>query len=73
MLSEAGFGVETEEDRTRAGIDFFAAMAAASQGGPPPFGLHVLFGPEWPVRAANNRKALADGALVATVMVARAI
>ena len=73
MLSDAGFGVETEEDRTRAGIDFFVAMTAAFRGGPPPFGLHVLFGSEWPVRAANNRTALEDGTLVATLMVARAI
>ena len=73
MLTDAGFGVETEEDRTRAGIDFFTAMAAGAQDGPPPFGLHVLFGPEWPVRAGNNRKALEDGTLVATVIVARAV
>jgi hypothetical protein len=72
MLSDAGFGVETEEDRTQAGIDFFRAMAAAARGGPPPFGLHVLFGSEWPVRARNNLKALEDGTLVATVLVARA-
>jgi SAM-dependent methyltransferase len=73
MLSDAGFGVDTEEDRTQAGIDFFTAMRAASEGGPPPFGLHVLFGPEWPVRAGNNLKALEDGTLAATVMVARAV
>ena len=73
MLSDAGFGVETEEDRTRAGIDFFVAMTAAYQDGPPPFGLHVLFGPEWPVRVRNNQQALEDGTLVATLMVARAI
>ena len=73
MLSDAGFGVETEEDRTTAGIDFFVAMADAYRDGPPPFGLHLLFGPEWPVRAGNNRKALEDGTLVATVMVARAV
>ena len=73
MLADAGFGVETEEDRTQAGIDFFAGLAAASQGGPPPFGLHVLFGPEWPLRAAHNRQALEDGRLVAVVMVARAL
>ena len=72
-LSVAGFGVETEEDRTQAGIDFFVAMTAASQDGHPPIGLHVLFGPEWPVRAGNNRRALEDGTLVATVMVARAV
>ena len=73
MLSDAGFGVDTEEDRTQACIDFFVAMTAASQDGHPPIGLHVLFGPEWPVRAGNNRRALEDGTLVATVMVDRAV
>ena len=73
MLSDAGFGIETEQDRTQSGIDFFAAMAAASQDGPPPLGLHVLFGSEWPVRAGNNRRALEDGTLVATAMIALAV
>ena len=73
LLGDAGFGVETEEDRTQAGIAFFVAMSRSAQDGPPPFGLHVLFGPEWPARSANNRAALEDGTLAATVMVARAV
>lgn len=47
LLADAGFEVLETRDRTAESAAWFEAMAAraAAQGGPPPVGLHLLFGP----------------------------
>lgn len=43
LLDRAGFQIETIEDRSAFGIEFFRQRLAASAG-PPPLGLHLLMG-----------------------------
>lgn len=53
LLTAAGFRIQTETDRTAFGIEFFHEMARTNQDGPPPFGMHLLFGSSAPIKIAN--------------------
>lgn len=71
-LAEAGFALEAERDRRNFAIDFFRPMQARLAGsGPPPLGLHVLMGPEAPVKIANMIAMLEEGQIAPVEMIAR--
>jgi MPBQ/MSBQ methyltransferase len=71
LLEQAGFSVESVEDRSAAGIAFFHRRLAAAAEGPPPVGLHLLLGPTARDKFENVLKGLEDGALAAVAMIAR--
>ena len=53
MLEEAGFDVESQTDRTSFALDFFTELQRRAAAGPPPLGLHLLMGEDFPAKAAN--------------------
>ncbi|MHC4077982.1 MAG: class I SAM-dependent methyltransferase [Planctomycetota bacterium] len=53
LLTTAGFTIQSETDRTAFGIEFFQEMARTNQNGPPPFGMHLLFGDSARVKVTN--------------------
>lgn len=62
-LSEAGFEVAEERNRSEFAIEFFAGLKArtAGMGGPPPLGLHIHMGPDAPSKIANMVEAVTTG------------
>jgi SAM-dependent methyltransferase len=64
-LEAAGFDVRMERDRRGLAIEFFKAIGekTASAGGPPPLGLHVIFGSDAPEKVANMVAAVTAGML----------
>ena len=59
-LEQQGFRVIAWEDRTEAGIAWFAAQQTASRASSP-LGLHLAMGPEFPAMAANLGRNLREG------------
>jgi MPBQ/MSBQ methyltransferase len=53
LLRAAGFRIQTETDRTAFGIEFFRELARHNESGPPPVGIHLLFGDNPEVKVAN--------------------
>ncbi len=53
MLEAAGFEIKSRSDRTAFALDFFTEIQRKATGGPPPLGLHILMGEDFPVKAAN--------------------
>jgi len=54
LLTDAGFTIQSETNRTAFGIEFFQEMARTNQdGAPPPLGLHLLLGDSAQVKVAN--------------------
>lgn len=70
-LEAAGFDVADVDDRGDFARDFFARLAAANDGGPPPLGLHVIMGADAPTKIANMVAAVTAGTLAPTEIVAR--
>jgi hypothetical protein len=59
MLERAGFTVIVWQDNTEAAIaeaEAERARAAASPGGPPVLGLHLVVGPSFVEKARNSRR-----------------
>ena len=52
-LSEAGFEIVAERDRSEMAFEFFARLRARAQDGPPPLGLHLVMGADAPTKIAN--------------------
>lgn len=71
LLASAGFELVEVEDRTEFGIEFFRQRLAATAGGAPPLGLHLLMGAAARVKFENVLKGLEDGAIAPVVMIAR--
>ncbi|MEM9893930.1 MAG: class I SAM-dependent methyltransferase [Actinomycetota bacterium] len=71
-LVDGGFEVTAIDDRTAAVQAFMAAVAAraAEQDGPPPVGLHLLMGPDAPIKLGNMIAALNARALAPTMLIA---
>lgn len=58
LLAKAGLTVQSQRDRRDFALDFFREMRArAAQNGPPVLGLHIVMGPDAPLKIAN----LVDG------------
>jgi hypothetical protein len=68
-VEQAGFEVVSWDDRTQAAVAWFAeqqkaraaAQAAGQAAAPPPLGLHVAMGPDFPALAANLGRNLREG------------
>ena len=67
LLGEAGFHVEAERERRSFAIDFFRELTAAvAAGQPPPMGLHLVMGGDFPAKIRHVIGAL-EGAVIAPV------
>jgi ubiquinone/menaquinone biosynthesis C-methylase UbiE len=72
LLEETGFAVVSWRDTTEAAREFIRSLAARLQSGPPPLlGLHVLFGPQFPVIAANLRRNIQEDRIAVIEAVCR--
>jgi MPBQ/MSBQ methyltransferase len=66
--------VTKERGRRQFGIEFFRQMRARSaESGPPPLGLHIVMGAEFPRKMANMIAMLEQGLIAPTEMIARAV
>lgn len=66
----AGFALVAEENRREIALDFFARLQAqASNGAPPPLGLHNLMGPTVKEKVANMIGALRAGTIAPIQMI----
>lgn len=73
LIAAAGFEVVRERSRREFAIEFFRQMRAqATQGGPPPLGLHILMGASAPEKVANMIGNLERGLIAPTEIVCRA-
>ena len=71
LLTEAGFTVAHEVDRTGLVMERWKEMGAkAAKDGQPPLGLHTLIGPAAPERLANVRRAVEEGIIVPMQLIA---
>jgi ubiquinone/menaquinone biosynthesis C-methylase UbiE len=73
LLAETGFQLVETEDRTAFGIAFFRARLAATAGGPPPLGLHLLMGANAREKFQNMLASLENGSIAPVVMIARRV
>jgi ubiquinone/menaquinone biosynthesis C-methylase UbiE len=73
LLADAGFEVLETRDRTSESTAWFEAMAAraAAAGGPPPVGLHLLFGPIFAQMRDNLLRNLREARIAPTLIRAR--
>ena len=72
-LTEAGFTVTGERDRTAAALAVLsAAQARIAAEGRPALGLHILFGADAAAKSANLARNLKSGIVAPTEMIARA-
>ena len=71
-MSAAGFDVVTIEDRRDFALGFFAEMKARAEarGGPPPIGVHLIFGRAAPEKLTNMVRAIGSGTIAPTEIVA---
>lgn len=71
LLEAAGFAIEHERDTTAAGRAYFeTVLARIAESGPPPLGIHLLL-PDFPPRAANMLRGLAEDRLAVVEIVCR--
>jgi SAM-dependent methyltransferase len=61
MLLEAGFGIEHDTNRTEFAVDFFRQLRQQAGAGPPPLGLHILMGEDFPTKVANMVRNVEQG------------
>ena len=71
LLEDVGLGVTTFNDVSEKSLAWFAANAAPRDGGPPPLGLHLLLGSDWPVMAGNMVANLRAQAISVVQIIAR--
>jgi len=70
LLANAGFAVETSEDRTEFALDFFRRGLEASADGPPPLGIHLIMGPSARDKFANTLANIEVGCIAPVLMIA---
>lgn len=70
-LETAGFTVEATSDRSAAAIAALGQLAQGATDGPAPLGLHLVMGPETPIKVANMRRAIETGLIAPTEIIAR--
>jgi len=72
-LTEAGFEVTKERDRREFAAEFFAILRKRTEaaGGPPPLGLHILFGETAALKVRNMVDNVAAGTISPVEMIAR--
>jgi ubiquinone/menaquinone biosynthesis C-methylase UbiE len=73
LLREAGFDVEKQRERRAFAIEFFKKMQArVAESGPPPLGLHIAMGADFPHKVGNLVANLENGLLAPIEMTCRA-
>lgn len=73
-LEAAGFEVVAVNDRRQEATAFFDRLQAAGSGGPPPpLGLHLVMGPETPVKVKNMVDNVRAGVISPTEILARRV
>ena len=70
LLGAAGFDVVEVEDRTEFALEFFAQNVAASAGGPPPLGLHIIMGERAPEKFRNMLMNVQSGRIAPVQIIA---
>ena len=72
-FSEAGFDLIAERNRKDFAEEFFAKVKAqnADRGGPPALGIHLLMGPEAPVKVKNILQCMSAGGIAPFEMIGR--
>lgn len=72
-LQAAGFELISETDRTDFAESFFANLAGVQNAaeGPPPLGLHLLMGPDTPIKLRNMVANITAGRVAPVEMIAR--
>ncbi len=73
LLSDAGFEIKEEEDRTEMGINFLRKGLAASADGPPPLGVNLVMGASTPEKFKNVLDSMEKGRIAPVIMVARKV
>lgn len=61
MLEKAGFEIEEASDRRDFALDFFHRLRRQGVGKPPPLGLHILMGEDFPAKIANMVRNVEEG------------
>lgn len=70
LLAKAGLAVQSQRDRRDFALDFFREMRARiAQNGPPLLGLHIVMGPDAPLKIANMVDGLIRDVLAPTEMI----
>jgi hypothetical protein len=72
LLEAAGFEIVKERNRAAFALDFFKKMAAkAAASGPPPLGIHIAMGADFPVKRQNMTQNIERGAIAPVEMICR--
>jgi len=69
-LEGAGFDVVDTDDRTQVAIEFFKENRPTDPSLLPPLGVHLILGPDAPVKFKNTRQNIEAGLIASVVMVA---
>jgi len=73
LLRDAGFAVQKERERRAFAIEFFKKIQArVAESGPPPLGLHIVMGGDFPQKVRNLLANLEDGLLAPVEMICHA-
>ncbi|MDQ4012020.1 MAG: class I SAM-dependent methyltransferase [Actinomycetota bacterium] len=70
LLAKTGLTVQAQRDRRDFALDFFREMSArTAQNGPPVLGLHIVMGPDAPLKIANMVDGMKRAVLAPTEMI----
>jgi hypothetical protein len=70
LLANTGLTVQSQRDRRDFALDFFREMKARNiQNGPPVLGLHIVMGPDAPLKISNMVDGLTRAVLAPTEMI----
>jgi len=61
LLGESGFEIERVTDRIEFAQEFFHRLRRQADEGPPPLGLHLLMGEDFPAKASNMVRNVEEG------------
>ena len=71
LLESLGLVVETWNDVSEKSLAWFKERAASAEDGPPPLGLQLLLGSDWPTMARNMVQGIAEGKIAVVQVIAR--
>jgi ubiquinone/menaquinone biosynthesis C-methylase UbiE len=73
LLTAAGFKILNDRERRAYALEFFAkSKARIAETGLPPFGTHIVMGPDFPQKLANTVDAIERGTVAPVEMISRA-